>query len=188
VLSCYWRAIELAIEQGYRGEPKSGDIYGKSGKRLSLKRYGKQEYPTVRLHVDGLPATAYSVPAYKFMAFVIWGRAAFAKGIHVRHLDGDSTNIRGANLLLGTPSQNEFDKPAAVRNASAKAARAAQGRAGPNAILTESRAKAIRRELEDAPRSRSGRIQRGVVKEIAGRYGVSSSTVSLIGKGGVWVV
>jgi hypothetical protein len=126
------------------------------------------------------------VHVHKFVAFLIWGWAAFEPGIHVRHRDGNTENNTKANLLLGTPSQNERDKPVHVRAASARAARAAQGRVPRNARLTIEEAEHIRGELRLALGS-SGRVRRGVVKEFATRYGVTPSTISLVGKGKTWI-
>ena len=180
-----WQAIELAVEQGYRGDPNTGNVVGKSGKPLAVVRRPGQSYPTIRLHVIGLARKAYSVPAHKFMAFVIWGRLALVRGSNVRHGQGGVEDIRRSNLSLGSWSENEMDKPASVRSASARAARAAQGHTPRNALLDQTSVATIRSQL-GAEVTPSGRIRRGVVKGLAAQYGVSPSTISLIGKGKTW--
>lgn len=185
-MSNYWKAIRLAVKQGYSANVRTGAIFGRYGKPLKIRRCGKQDYPTVRLHVRGLPKPAYSVAAHKFIAFLIWGRAAFARGIHVRHRDGNSENNARSNLRLGTPSQNERDKPKAVRVASAKAARAAQGVTPKNAKLSCTQALHVFDVLAEA-RTHTGRVRRGVVKKLAELYDVSPSAISLIGKEKSWI-
>lgn len=180
-----WRAIELAVAQGYSGDADAGTITGKSGRPLAVVQHPGQQYPTIRLHVSGLHRKAYSVPAHKFMAFVIWGRRALIRGANVRHGQGGVEDIRRSNLSLGSWSENELDKPAAVRRASAAAARASQGLTPLNAILTQQVAESVRARLK-ANLTSSGRVRRGVVKDLAAAYGVSPSTISLIGKGATW--
>lgn len=182
VVGDYWKAIELAAEQGYRANLRTGEVFGRSGKRLKARRYAGQDYPTMRLHVRGLPKRAYSVPVHKFVAFLIWGRAALAPGVHVRHRNGDTEKNTKSNLRLGTPSENAMDKPKSVRIATAKAARAAQGVTPCNAKLGVGAVRLILDELSCNTIS-TGRVRRGVVKNLAERFGVSRSAISLIGKG-----
>lgn len=184
VLSEYWRAIILAAEQGYIGNPETGEITGRSGRPLQIKRHGNQVYPTIRLYVRGLSAPGYSVHAHKFFAYLIWGRAAFSPNVEVRHLDGNPSNNRRDNLALGTSSQNQMDKTPEARRSAAVAARAAQGRHG-SARLSEEKAALIRAELSHS-HGPKGRVRRGVVKSLAQRFSVSQSTISLIGKGRTW--
>lgn len=186
-MSEYWRAIILAVQQGYSADLERGVIFGPNGKPLSVKLHGKQKYPTIRLHVKGLPRSAYSLAAHKFIGYLIWGEAALAgRHSHVRHLNPPTTDIRRANLALGTPSQNELDKPAHVRSASAKAARAAQGKTPHNALLASAIAE-IKEALRTAPRGPTGRMRRGVVSKLATKHGVSKSTISLVGSGKTWI-
>lgn len=181
----YWQALPLALERGYRIDPDTGEVFWLNGERLSTKRAEGQQYPTVRFYVLGLSRPDYSVPVHKAVAYVIWGWAAFAPDIEVRHLDGNTENNTRQNLALGTSSRNQFDKPPEIRAAAAKAARAAQPLESFNAILTEEKAAAI---LADCNENRvpSGRVRRGVAKRLAAKHGVSVSTISLIGKGKTW--
>jgi hypothetical protein len=178
-------AIVRALSSGrYRVDVDAGRIYGPV-RELQIKRHPGQHCPTVRLHVSGMPRPAYSVPAHKVIAYASWGDSAFEPGIHVRHLDGNNENNARSNLALGTPSQNERDKPAEVRSRAAAQARAAQGRVPANAIIDPNVVESLRAEL-DANRGPTGRVRRGVVKMLAERHGVSPSTISLIGKGRTW--
>jgi hypothetical protein len=178
-------AIVLALVQGYEARPSEGVIVGKSGRTLSVKLHPNMSYPTVRLHVSGLPKRAYSVYAHKVMAYAIFGVAALLPGSVVRHGQGGVEDIRTSNLSLGSYSDNELDKPAHVRRASAQAARAAQPRTPYNALLTKEQAQDIRNSLA-AARTKTGRVRRGVVKALAQKYSVSPSTISIIGKGKTW--
>lgn len=182
-MSDYWKAIELALQQRYKVNVNTGEIFGPRG-QLQIKRHGRQQYPTVRLHVDGLPGTAYSVHAHKVIAFVLWGWDAFQPGVCVRHLDGNTENNRADNLALGTYSQNNLDKEKMVRVRAAKLARAAQGSVPLNALLSEEQVVTIKAKLTCY--RRNGRVIRGIVKELAQQYNVSPSTISSIGKGRSW--
>ncbi len=184
-MSLYWQAIELALQQRYAVDVETGVITGPAGRPLTVRRCGKQQYPSVRLHVRGLPAPAYSVHAHKVVAFALWGRASFAQGIEVRHLDGNPEHNTRSNLALGTVRDNQMDKAPEVRRAAARAARAAQPRLPANTRLSDTDAAAIRAELA-AARGPRGRVRRGVVKALATRFDVSASTISLIGKGRTW--
>jgi len=185
MLPISWRAIVVAFKQGYSADPKAGLLYGKSGSVLSVKKYPGQSYPTVRLHISGLPRSAYSVPAHKMMAYAIWGHKSLIRGTNVRHGRGGVESIKASNLRLGSYSENELDKPASVRSASAKAARAAQGRTPKNALLSTKQAQKIRAALR-LSMTPKGRVRRGIVRDLAERYGVSRSTISLIGKEKSW--
>lgn len=123
------QAIVLAAEQGYTADLDRGIIYGPSQRALQIKCHGKQKYPTIMLHVRGLPKRSYTVHAHKFIGYLLWGKAALqGRQAHVRHLNLPTTDLRRENLKLGTARENEMDKPAHVRQASARTARAAQGK------------------------------------------------------------
>lgn len=186
-LSDYWKAVIIALDSGrYYVDLPQQRMFGPRGE-LKIRRCGKQGYATVRLHVSGLPKDAYSVGFYKVVAYLKFGLRAFTSGLHIRHRDGNSENNHPDNILLGTASQNEMDKPAAVRQRSATLARAAQGYLPLNTRLTPTQVKSIK-SLLDAARSPHGfqRVRKGVVKDLAEHYAVSPSTISLIGKGKSW--
>lgn len=181
----YWRSILLAIERGYRINPETGEIFGLKGQLLSGKKSKNQDYPTVRFYVAGLSRGDYTIPIHKAIAYTIWGWAAFADGVEVRHLDGNTENNKKSNLALGDSSANQMDKPASVRSAAAKKARSRQPIESYSAILTDAKAAEILNVINGS-RVPSGRVPRGVVKMLAEKYGVSPSAISLIGKGKTW--
>ena len=169
----YGVAILNALRNGYRVDARRGIIYGLKGKPLSIKLHGTQRYPTVPLVVKNMARRYYAVPAHKVVAASVYGREAFEK--HVRHGKGGVLDIRIKNLKLGTPSENEMDKPAYVRSRSAKLARAAQPRRPANSILTISQ---IRWMLKRRVYGPTGRIRRGIVSAWAAKYGVTKTCIS----------
>ena len=170
----YLYAIEDALSSGYFVDSKRGKVIGLKGKPLTVKLRGSQRYPTVPLVTPNMPKRFYSVPVHKVVAFSLWGRAAFESGVHVRHLNGDTTDNRRTNLALGSPSDNENDKPKAVRVRSAKLARAAQAEPV-NKKLTPRQVSEMRRSVAYGP---TGRVRRGQLTMFAARFGVSKSAVS----------
>jgi hypothetical protein len=124
----YLHAIKAAFEQGYRVDLEAGTIIGKKGEPLKLNFSAGSVYPKVTLVVSGCNRPKYTIKAHKIVAFAIFGEAAFAPGVHVRHLDDNKLNLKGSNFALGTKSENERDKPIEVRRASARKAQAARPR------------------------------------------------------------
>lgn len=175
----YMLAIEDALQHGYSVITETGEIIGLKGRALTIRLRGSQRYPTVSLVTPSMPKRAYAVPAHKVVAYVIWGRDAFKKGTAVRHREKPTTNIRSDNLLLGSHSDNEMDKPKEQRVRAAKIARAAQGYKPPNTILTEDQV----RQIRSVPTGSTGRARWGELKRLAEEFGVSSSTVSMAFRG-----
>jgi hypothetical protein len=60
---------------------------------------------------------ACTIPVHRFVAFQKFGKEIFNTKLHVRHKDSNSMNNHEDNIILGTPSQNAYDKPAHVRKA-----------------------------------------------------------------------
>jgi hypothetical protein len=168
----YLLAIKDALANGYRVDTERGLIIGLKGRPLTIACRGSQVYPSVPLVTPNMPRRFYSVPAHKVIAYAIWGDAAFAVGVEVRHLKSDRCDIRGSNLALGTSSQNQLDKAPEVRRRAAVLARRAQGPVALNRKLTFAEAEEIRRLV--AVGGRGTRIQ------LARRFGVDSSTITRI--------
>lgn len=179
-----WKAIELATHQGYSGNIETGRAYGRSGKLLNANVAGKKKYPTMCLRVSGLPKPGYWVPQYKFIAYLIWGAAAFEPGIHVRHLNSNRFDNRGCNLALGTASDNAFDKPEELRKS-----HAAKGRQGQK--LKPSGAKLAKQDVVDifvlSQQSRkNGRLPNGFCIGMGNKYGVHKDAIRDIADGRTW--
>lgn len=112
----------------------------------------------------------------------MYGEASFAKGVNVRHLDGDTLNLSKDNIVLGTSQENQYDKPGSARRGAAKKARAAQGLRPLNSIVTESLAEAILCEYFEN-RGEGTKAPRGLVKGIAEKHGLNRNTVQSICNG-----
>lgn len=163
------RVIAAALDQGYRVDLEAGAILGKGGQPLRLSDH---PYPRASLCVKGFRRRSYAVPAHKVVAFAKFGAEAFAPGLHVRHRDGNKRNLRGSNLLMGTPPENAMDKPAHVRKRIAQIARAAQGDPA-NRVFSGYQARKIRAEF-----------RAGVgVCELARRHKCHHATISRIVNG-----
>jgi len=179
-LPAYALAIRDALANGYSVNTKMGIVTGLKGKPLAVKLRGSQNYPTISLVTPNMPRRFYVVPIHKVVAFAVWGKKAFAPGICVRHLNADTCDNRKVNLRLGTYSDNERDKPAKVKSAACKIARAAQPYRSFNAKLTDAQVRKIKSELVFG---KGGRVKRGVGKKLAARYHVCISTITNIAKG-----
>lgn len=115
--------IYLAYDKGYRIS-EDGTLYALKS-TSKPKRYGKQKYPTFSVNIGN--NKNYGIPFHMFASYCFYGDASFEEGIVVRHLDGDTENCSMKNIVLGTHSQNNMDKPKAIRIYAAKKARASQG-------------------------------------------------------------
>jgi hypothetical protein len=169
------RRILEAVSRGYK--IKDGHLFGPKGK-LNVAVYGKQRYPTFSTNWG---CRVFGVPVHLFAAYVYYGEAAFKEGVVVRHLDGDVRNFSKDNLVLGTHSENNLDKPANVRKAAAVAARASQGFTPTNAKLSEDDVRRIRSFYK---RLDGKKAKNGSVKALADELGVSRTVLQNIKNGG----
>lgn len=100
-------------------------------------------------------------------------------GLERNHRDGDKGNNRLGNLERISHVEN-------VRHAFREGlCRSREGEANAFAKLTEDHVRGIRSEAE-ASRYPSGRIRRGVLQDMAARYGVSSVTIGKVIRGESW--
>lgn len=167
------RIVE-AYERGY-GVTECGKLHSFKGP-LKVKRHGKQRYPTFSTNWQGV----FGVPVHLFAAYVFYGEKAFEEGIVVRHLDGDTENISKSNIVLGTHSENNLDKPKEVRIAAAKKARAAQGKTPKNAKLSLENVK----EIREIYKNRGGvKMPNGFTSSLADKFGVSKTIIHKVVKG-----
>jgi hypothetical protein len=105
-------AIERALSSGkYRVDVERGLVYGPPGVPLGTKPTGTSMYGLVGLSVSGMSRSQLALNTHKVVAYAIWGRAAVARGIHVRHLNNNPTDNRKANLALGSAHENLLDAP-----------------------------------------------------------------------------
>ena len=153
-------AVLEAAKRGYKVE-KNGEVFAPNGKRLVAPVDPSKGYRRFTIRCDG---KFLAVRVHKLVAFQKFGSAAFRKGIEVRHLDGNRINNTWSNIAIGTPHENQMDKPSSVRRAVALNA------ASKLRKLTES-------ELR---RFRSLREQGWTYKELGKEFGLSKSTISYI--------
>ena len=106
--------VLLAHTKGVRATVR-GQIIGVRGRPLFLC---KSKYPTFHVRAKG---KEIRVVAHKFAAYCFFGERALRTPC-VRHRNGDRRDLRKANLAPGTYSENERDKPIAVRVRSARIA------------------------------------------------------------------
>ena len=123
-------------------------------------------YPGVTLcnRAAGIDKVTKHVHELVALAFI----GPLAPGQQVRHLDGDRTNNRAANLAHGTALENATDRE--------RHGRTARGERGGNAKLTEEQVKRLR-----ATREAGGNVSRE-----GARMGVSSTTASRASRGVSW--
>jgi hypothetical protein len=133
------RKIVEAVRRGY--SILNGCVYGLKGKPLKLGLHGSQRYPTFTVNFD---KEAYGIPVHLFAAYLYYGEKAFDKKLVVRHLRNDTLDFTKDNIVLGTHSENNLDKPPEVRAFAAKRARAAQGARPKNAKLTMEQVERVR--------------------------------------------
>jgi hypothetical protein len=165
-------AIKIAFEKGYR-VTEDGRLIGIKGNELKVKKRGNQRYPTFSVNVGSLTSSGvYGIPIHKFAAYCFYGDEVFEEGVVVRHLNGDTEDISKENILLGTYSDNERDKPVEVRKKAAKIARSHQKRPG-NSLLTDEQVMEIKKRLKN----------KESMAAIARDYGVTRNCIFLIKKG-----
>ncbi len=104
-------AIRYAADRGYTVD-QCGNVYGPAQAQLKLfeKRHTRMVY--LSFSVGDV-----KVKVHRFVAYLKYGRKALRKGVHVRHRNGSSFDNSWDNILLGTQSQNELDKPEEHRRA-----------------------------------------------------------------------
>lgn len=115
-----------AVKRATRAQ---GTVAGQEIKRHTQTSTG---YPNVRLRKEGKTVT---VPIHRLVALAFLGPRP--DGAHIRHLDGDKSNICAANLAYGTASENAQDKIAHGRSFFT-------GSTNPKAKLTPDTAQQIR--------------------------------------------
>lgn len=153
-------AVRLAFRRGYRVDAQ-GRVVSPAGS-VRVPSVGMGGYHSISLKDDD--GRCVSFKAHKLAAYQKFGEASLSPGINVRHLDGNAGNNSPSNLALGTPSQNAFDKPPALRR------RVAQVAARSTRSLTpQSRAELLRL-----------REQGWSYKRLCERYGIAKSTCSYV--------
>jgi hypothetical protein len=117
-LSFHQRERE-AYAKGYRVSD-DGRLLNPNGRQLfgSLNSNG---YPRFRVGKKNVG----SMLVHRLAAFQKFGEQIYTAGMECRHKDGNPRNFRPDNILIGTHTDNENDKPYHVRVRTARIASAA---------------------------------------------------------------
>lgn len=167
------RIVE-AIERGYRVE--GNQLIGPKGP-LKVKCHGSQRYPSFSTNWGG---KVYGLPIHQLAAYQFYGKAAFAKGIQIRHLNGNTLDFSKSNILLGSSSQNQLDKCSVSRKQAAQIARASQGTTPCNAKLSPTQIQEIKQAYATLNGSKA---PNGFTKKLTEQYGVSRTVINKVIRG-----
>ncbi len=108
--------IITATEKGYK--VVNGVVLNRDGKQVAVNlTQGKFKYK--RFSIRSHSGERVVILVHRLVAFQKFGKKTFKKGLQVRHLDSDSLNNSFENIALGTPQENQGDKPMEVRLRSA---------------------------------------------------------------------
>ncbi len=163
-----------AVERGYHIEDDV--LFGPKGK-LKIACCRSQRYPTFSTNWGG---RVFGIPVHLFAAYMYYGKAAFTKGVVVRHINGNTTDFSKQNLRLGSHSDNNLDKSPAVRKAAAVAARAAQGYPPHNAKLSQTQVEQVRTFYQLLGGKKASN---GSVAQLGRELGVSKTVLTKIKNG-----
>jgi len=95
-----------AYRKGYRVvDGKVISPFRAAHRRLRKNTHG---YYSFCIRHEGLREV---VLVHRLAAFQKYGNAVFDNGLEVRHLDGNKLNNLEENIVLGTHSENQLDKP-----------------------------------------------------------------------------
>jgi hypothetical protein len=168
------RRILEAVERGYH--VKNNKLFGPKGE-LKIVAYGKQKYPTFSTNWGG---RVYGIPTHKLAAYIYYGTDSFYPGLVVRHLNGNVLDISKENIVLGTHSDNNLDKPPEVRKKAAIKARASQPKESFNAKLTQEKVLFVKSFYSDL---QGKKAPNGTVSNLVKLLGVSRTTLCHIKNG-----
>lgn len=90
-----YRVLDGNVISPFRAEPLALQINTHGYFRFSVSYYGQREVILV----------------HRLLAFQKYGTEIFRNDLEVRHLDGNKFNNSTENIVLGTHSENQMDKP-----------------------------------------------------------------------------
>jgi len=102
-------------DKGYRIS-KDGVCTNPQGKILigSLDKHG---YPKIGVRAEG---KCFAVHMHRLQAYIKFGDMLYTEGLIVRHVDSHRLNYKYDNILLGTYSENMYDKHPSLRKKQGK--------------------------------------------------------------------
>ena len=154
-------AIKYAVGRGYHFDCQDR-LIGPYGKQIKLA-YDKNGYPRITVKPKGFKSPI-PIRIHRLKAYFLFGDKIFEKGLEVRHLNGNTRDYSDKNIVLGTKTENSFDRPVQERISHAlKAAKMTRK-------LSENDVKEI------IMKHHLGRSLRQLSKE----YGASKSTMSYV--------
>jgi len=101
---------EIAYNKGYR--IVGGKAFNSNGKKRKLK-ISTTGY--LCFSVNHQRKKNVNIYVHQLIAYQKFGDRYLEKGIVARHLDGNKLNNSSDNIEIGTPSQNQLDRPAKER-------------------------------------------------------------------------
>jgi hypothetical protein len=152
-------------DRGYRVS-EDGVFTNYKGEVRSVKLKSNHKYPQSQVIIDGKKMNYH---IHRLAAYCFYGDKMFEEGIHVRHLNGNVLDVSKNNIALGTPSENEQDKPKVMRVRNARKA---------TSCRKDKRRLSMRRfsddEVEDIKRRLAKKENNA---QIARDYGVTKDTI-----------
>jgi len=151
--------IRHLIKMGYKVDD-NGNVFTPTGKVRNVD-IDKKGYKRFSIEYKG---TFRAISVHRVVAFQKYGEEAFKKEIQVRHKNGVCSDCTVGNILIGTASDNNMDKPEHVRKA----------------VATKAAASLRKFTDSDIERIRELRKQGVKLNDIAEEYKVVKSTISYI--------
>ena len=154
------QALMWAIAQGYTLQ--DGVVYLPSGKEAKLRANPDGYLGFTAGPGNGKERTLAFI--HYWVAYLKFGEQVFESGLQIRHRDGVPSNNAWDNILLGTPTENMYDRPAEDRQKHAQKAADAQKR------LSDEEVRQLRRD----------RVAGLTYRELRAKYKIPKSSISYI--------
>ncbi len=159
---------------------ENGEIKGVRGRILKPIKYGKKGYSSyfgvdIKDYINNKKIKTYPIHRLVAEAFL----PNWDKSLQVNHIDGNKANNKVSNLEMCTQSQNikhAFEMK--LMNANH-----CKGERNYRANFTNEQALEILNILKNAPRTKKGKVKRGVLLELANKYNVKREQLKDFSRG-----